>query len=162
HAPRPTHHAPPTRLQPPNDSVVLKERLLYLLQPPLENMFACRGIRLRSKPYPYQMEGIAFLMPRHAALLADEMGLGKTMQAILALRLLFQAGLVQRALLVCPKAIVHNWCRELRAWASDLPFEVIGGDADARRACWLISNCPLKIVNYELLTRESALVTDER
>ena len=30
---------------------------------------------------PYQMLGIAFLMPRHAALLADEMGLGKTAQA---------------------------------------------------------------------------------
>ena len=39
------------------------------------------------QPFPYQLEGIAFLMPRHAALLADEMGLGKTVQAILALRL---------------------------------------------------------------------------
>jgi SNF2 family DNA or RNA helicase len=133
-----------------------------LLQPPLENWFACRGVRLPSKPYPYQMEGIAFLMPRHAALLADEMGLGKTMQAILALRLLFQAGLIRRALLVCPKSLVTNWCRELRAWAADLPFEVIAGDTDNRRASWLISNCPLKIVNYELLTRESVLVTDAK
>src|SRR5439155_16908006 len=78
-----------TRLQPAEDAVILKERLLYLLQPPLESLFAGKQVRLPSAPYPYHLEGIAFLMPRSAALLADEMGLGKTMQAILALRLLF-------------------------------------------------------------------------
>src|SRR2546423_8041069 len=94
-------------------------------------------------------------MPRHAALLADEMGLGKTIQAILALRLLLQAGLVQRALLVCPKPLVFNWCRELHSWADDLPFEVIGGPLAARRAAWRVSSAPLKIVNYEVLTRDA-------
>src|SRR5262249_39386436 len=124
----------PTRLRPPGDTVVFKDRLLYLLQPPLENLFAGKQVSLAFKPYPYQMEGIAFLMPRHAALLADEMGLGKTMQAILSLRLLFHAGLIRHALVVCPKPLVHNWSRELRMWADDVPFEVIGGDAETRRA----------------------------
>jgi SNF2 family DNA or RNA helicase len=151
-----------TRLQPPADTVLLKDRLLYLLQPPLEHVFGGKQLRLRSDPFPYQMEGIAFLMPRHAALLADEMGLGKTMQAILALRLLFHSGLIQRALVVCPKSLVHNWSRELRTWAEDVPFEVLGGDSRARRAGWLVSNCPLKLVNYELLTRDAGLVVDER
>src|SRR5206468_5754596 len=137
------------------------ERLLYMLQPPLENFFAGRQVQLPFSPYPYQIEGIAFLMPRHAALLADEMGLGKTMQAIIALRLLFHAGLIRRALLVCPKPLVHNWMRELRSWAEDMPFEVIGGDTDARRAAWLASNCPLKVVNYELLTRDAAFIEDD-
>jgi SNF2 family DNA or RNA helicase len=108
------------------------------------------------------LEGIAFLMPRHAALLADEMGLGKTGQAILALRLLFQAGFIRRGLIVCPKPLVSNWSRELRIWAEDLPFEVIGGDAGERRSAWLVSNCPLKLVNYELLTRDAVLLADER
>jgi SNF2 family DNA or RNA helicase len=151
-----------TRLKPPADAVLFKERLLYLLQPPLESLFAGRQVKLPCEPYPYQMEGIAFLMPRHAALLADEMGLGKTMQAILSLRLLLHSGLVRRALLVCPKSIVSNWARELRMWAEDMPFEIIGGDADNRRASWMVSNCPLKLVNYELLTRDAALVADER
>jgi SNF2 family DNA or RNA helicase len=150
-----------TRLRPPSDTVVLKERLLYLLQPSLESIFAGRQVRLPFEPYPYQLDGIAFLMPRHAALLADEMGLGKTMQTILSLRLLFQAALIRRALLVCPKPLVHNWARELRMWAEDLPFEIIGGDTQARRAGWLVSNCPLKLVNYELLTRDAALVAEE-
>ena len=95
-------------------------------------------------------------MPRHAALLADEMGLGKTAQVILALRLLFQAGLIRRALIVCPKPLVINWTRELQLWA-DGP--ALRGHrrrhATPRRATWLVSNCPLKLVNYELLTRDA-------
>jgi SNF2 family DNA or RNA helicase len=151
-----------TRLRPAPETVLIKERLLYLLQPPLESLFAGKQIRLPFQPYPYQMEGIAFLMPRHSALLADEMGLGKTMQAILALQLLFHAGFIRRALIVCPKSLVTNWTRELRTWAEDLPFEIIGGETDARRTAWLISNAPLKLVNYELLTRDAALATSDK
>jgi SNF2 family DNA or RNA helicase len=143
-----------TRLRPAPDTALFKDRLLLLLQPPLETLLGSKQVRLPFEPYPYQLEGIAFLMPRHAALLADEMGLGKTMQAILALRLLFQAGIIQRALVICPKPLVTNWCREIRTWAADFPYEVVGGDAVARRRGWLVSNCPLKIVNYELLTRD--------
>src|SRR5207247_5043122 len=137
---------PRHRLRLPSDTVVFKDRLLYLLQPPIENLFAGKQVRVPFQPYPYQMEGIGFLMPRHAALLADEMGLGKTMQTILALRLLFHSGIIHRALLVCPKPLVNNWARELRMWADDLPFEIIGGDADSRRASWLVSNCPRNLV----------------
>src|SRR5262249_40845531 len=149
------------RLRPPRDTVVFKERLLYLLQPPLENVFGGRQVTVPFKPYPYQMEGIAFLMPRHAAILADEMGLGKTIQTILALRLMFHTAMIRNALLVCPKPLVNSWMRELRTWAADLPFEVIGGDAAARRFGWTGSKCPLKLVNYELLTRDAELVADE-
>jgi SNF2 family DNA or RNA helicase len=149
-----------TRVAPTGDTVLFKDRLLYLLQPPIEQMFVGRQMTVPFPPYPYQLEGIAFLMPRHSALLADEMGLGKTIQTILALRLLLQAGLVRRALLVCPKPLVFNWCRELRGWAEDLPFEVIGGDLAARRAAWRVSTAPFKIVNYEVLTRDAEMVCD--
>lgn len=150
-----------TRVKPPADAAVLKDRLLYLLQPPLESILAGRQVHLPCKPYPYQLQGIAFLMPRHAALLADEMGLGKTAQVLIALRLLFYAGLVRRALVVCPKPLVLNWAHELRMWAEDLPFEVIGGDTHVRRTQWRVSNCPLKLVNYELLTRDAEDATGE-
>src|SRR5204863_719601 len=130
--------APPgrPRLRPPADAVVFKDRLLYVLQPPLENLFANKQVRLPFEPFPYQLQGIAFLMPRHAALLADEMGLGKTAQVIIALRLLFHCGLIRRVLVVCPKPLVINWTRELRLWAEDVPFEVIGGDTQQRKASW--------------------------
>src|SRR5207245_9435510 len=72
------------------------------------------------------------------------------------------AGLVRRSLIVCPKPLVSNWSRELRIWADNVPFEVIGGDAGERRSSWLVSNCPLKLINYELLTRDVAFLADER
>ncbi len=151
-----------TKLRPPRETVQFKDRLLYLLQPPLEDIFANKQITLPFKPFPYQLRGIAFLMPRDAALIADEMGLGKTMQTIVALRLLFHAGLIHNALVVCPKPLVINWTRELRMWAPDVPFEIINGDTETRRAVWQVSNCPLKLVNYELLTRDAAEIVDER
>src|SRR5581483_457240 len=134
----------------------------YVLQPPLEDLFAGRDIHLSFKPYPYQVKGVAFLMPRHAALLADEMGLGTTAQVILALRLLLHAGLIRRVLIICPKPLVLNWSRELRTWAEDVPFEVIGGDLKVRQVQWLASRSPVKVVNYELLTRDADLVHDDR
>src|SRR3989442_9094487 len=112
--------------------VFSKGRVLYLLQPASEDFFAGKQVRLPFQPYPYQIKGIAFLMPRHAALLADEMGLGKTAQVLISLRLLLQSGLIRRALVVCPKPLVVNWTRELKIWAEDLPYEVIGGDTPTR------------------------------
>jgi SNF2 family DNA or RNA helicase len=151
-----------TKLRPPRETVQFKDRLLYLLQPPLEDIFANKQVSLPFQPYDYQLRGIAFLMPRDAALIADEMGLGKTAQVIIALRLLFHAGLIRNALVVCPKPLVINWTRELRLWAPDVPFEVITGDTETRRAIWHVSNCPLKLVNYELLTRDAVEVSDEK
>jgi SNF2 family DNA or RNA helicase len=153
---------PKTRLKPPTEMVQFKDRLLYLLQPPLEDLFAGRQITLPFKPFPYQVKGIAFLMPRHAALIADEMGLGKTAQVIIALRLMFHSGMIQKALVVCPKPLVVNWSRELRLWAEDVPFEVVAGDTQTRRHIWFESKCPLKLVNYEILTRDEDWVGDDR
>ncbi|MFM7149629.1 MAG: SNF2-related protein, partial [Gemmataceae bacterium] len=116
-----------TMLRPPRDTVVFRDRLFYLLQPPLESLFTNEKIRLPFQPFPYQVKGVAFLMPREHALIADEMGLGKTVQVIISLRLLLQSGTLRNALIVCPKPLVINWSRELQLWAPDVPFEVIGG-----------------------------------
>ncbi len=164
---QPNHDVPAksksyTRIKPPSDAVLIKERLYLLLQPPLEQGFNREHVHLPMKPFKYQFEGIAFLMPRHAALLADEMGLGKTMQTIISMRLLFHAGLIQNALLICPKPLVLNWCREIKLWAEDIPFEVITGDSDTRRCTWLHSNCPLKVINYEVLTRDADYLEEDQ
>ena len=153
---------PRTHLKPPGDMVMFKDRLLYLLQPPLEDLFLGRQVELPFQPYPYQIKGIAFLMPRYAALLADEMGLGKTAQVIISIRLMLHAGMLRRALVVCPKPLVITWTRELKTWAEDVPFEVIGGDTATRKTQWFASRCPLKLINYELLTRDAEFVADPR
>ncbi|MCX7665559.1 MAG: DEAD/DEAH box helicase [Gemmataceae bacterium] len=155
-------HQPKIRSRPSPETVLIKDRLLCLLQPPIDHLIGGKPVEVPFQPFPYQLEGIAFLMPRHAALLADEMGLGKTAQAILTIRLLIQAGLVKRVLIVCPKPLVYNWVRELKLWAADLPFETFETDIEQRRSMWLVSNCPVKVINYELLTRDAEFLSDPR
>ena len=66
-----------TRLKPPADALSLKDRLFYLLQPPLEGWLGGQEMIMPFEPFPYQYEGIAWLFASQSALLADEMGLGK-------------------------------------------------------------------------------------
>jgi len=143
-----------TRIRPPADLVKLEDRLGYLLQPSLESLLAERSLGFAFQPFPFQLEGIAFLYPRHAAILADEMGLGKTMQAITAVRLLLRCGEVRRVLLVCPKPLVSNWRREFEFWAPEVPVMVIEGDQARRAWQWQLPDVPVRIANYELLVRD--------
>ncbi|RMF97180.1 MAG: DEAD/DEAH box helicase [Planctomycetota bacterium] len=143
-----------TRVKPPRDVVRLEDRLHYLLQPSLESILIERQLEFPFLPFPYQMEGIAFLFARHAAILADEMGLGKTMQAITSIRLLVRSGEIRHVLLVCPKPLVTNWKREFDLWAPEIPVVIVEGDRARREYLWRLANIPVKIANYELLHRD--------
>jgi superfamily II DNA or RNA helicase len=72
---------------------------------------------------PYQRLGtswLAFLRDAElGALLADDMGLGKTLQAL--------AALSGRALVVCPKSVVHNWAAEIRRFRPSLTVSTYAG-----------------------------------
>jgi len=154
----PQAHRPPTRIKPPGDVIKLEDRLFYVLQPPLESVINGGTIDFPFQPFPYQLEGIAFLYPRETAILADEMGLGKTMQTITAIRLLLHAGELSSVLIVCPKPLVTNWKREFHSWAPEVPIAVIEGDAAKRRWQWESVQSPVKIANYELLQRDRDLI----
>ncbi|MCH7752749.1 MAG: DEAD/DEAH box helicase [Planctomycetes bacterium] len=143
-----------TRIRPPRDVVKLEDRLYFLLQPPLEQVFAGELLTFPLRPFPYQFDGIAFLYPRHEAVLADEMGLGKTMQAIIGMRLLAHQGHVRRALLVCPKPLVTNWQREFAQWAPELLVTVVEGNQARRQWLWQNAQHGVLLANYELLVRD--------
>ena len=147
------------RMRPPRDIVKLEDRLMYLLEPPVESWLARESLSFPFQPFPYQLEGIAFLYPRTMAVLADEMGLGKTMQAITSIRLLLHSREVTSVLLVCPKPLVTNWKREFALWAPEVPIVIIEGDQAKRRFQWLLP-APVKIANYELLQRDQELLLD--
>jgi hypothetical protein len=149
-----------TRVRPPRDIVKMADRLYYLLQPPLESLFAGRALHFPFNPFAYQFGGIAFLYPRYSAILADEMGLGKTMQAITSIRLLLAGGEIRSVLLVCPKPLVTNWQREFSLWAPEIPLGVIEGDQVRRAWQWKLPHIPVKIANYELLVRDQELLRD--
>jgi len=148
------------RIKPPNDVVRLQDRLYYLLQPPLDLLVGSGQLNFPFDPFAYQLDGIAFLFPRYAALLADEMGLGKTMQAISTIRLLLCSGEVRSVLLVCPKPLVTNWLREFRVWAPEIPVAAIEGNAAKREFQWRSPDVPVKVANYELLMRDREIVLD--
>lgn len=147
-----------TRIRPPGDVIKVRDRLHYILQPSLEMLLAERSLAFPFQPFPYQLEGIAFLYPRHAAILADEMGLGKTMQAITAVRLLLRCGEVQEVLVVCPKGLVTNWQREFSVWAPEVPVLVVEGGHAKRLWQWQLPDVPVRIANYELLGRDRELL----
>ncbi|MEM8864594.1 MAG: DEAD/DEAH box helicase [Planctomycetota bacterium] len=150
-----------TRIRPPSDVVKLEDRLQYLLQPPLEALLEAKSLRFPFHPFPYQLDGIAFLYPRRHAVLADEMGLGKTMQAISAIRLLAHSGQTRRALLVCPKPLVTNWQRELATWAPELSVVVVEGSQTQRQFVWRQSTAVVTIANYESVVRDQSIIAGD-
>ena len=149
-----------TRIAPPQDIVKLSEKFFYLLQPDLETMLQAGRLEFPRQPFPFQLDGMAFLMPRHGAVLADEMGLGKSMQAISSIRLLVRSGEARRVLVVCPKGLVSNWTRELADWAPELVVAVVEGDPQRRRWQWTLPDVPVKVANYEVLVRDRDLVAE--
>ena len=75
------------------------------------------------KKFPYQEEGIRFLMSRDRALLADDMGLGKTYQAIVAAQTIVPAK--DQILIMCPAAVVGNWKDDIEKFIPGIPAVVL-------------------------------------
>ena len=143
-----------TRIAPPQTALSLKDRLFYLLQPPVESWLRGQEMVLPFEPFRYQYEGVAWLFARQAALLADEMGLGKTMQAIVAIRMLLRAGQARRVLIICPKPLIPNWQRELATWAEEIPVAVLDGRQEKRDLMWHAAQIPVVLCNYERMARD--------
>ena len=99
----------------------------------------------------FQLEGVHWLTKRPKAILADDMGLGKTIQAISALRLLFNAGTVRTALIICPKSLLAHWDEELSRWAPELGRVRLVPTASIREQAWRVlgTACHVILTNYE-------------
>ena len=95
--------------------------------------------------YPFQSDGVAFLLSKKRAILADDMGLGKTRQAIVAM----EAGRPEGTILVvCPASIKLNWKREILMVDDEASIEVLGVDNDHNDAPrWII-------INYDILAKQ--------
>ena len=110
---------------------------------------------LKAKLYPFQTEGAAFLAAAGRALLADDMGLGKTVQSIAALTLMRRRGEVERALIVCPASLKHQWRAELLRFTDFKETDVaILERGPAYRQELYRRRPPVLIANYELIRRD--------
>lgn len=81
--------------------------------------------------WPAQEEAVGFALARPAAMLDMDMGTGKTRVAIEVMR---RREDVRRVLVVCPKAVIPVWGREISKYSGDLTCAVVSkGDRDTVR-----------------------------
>ncbi len=96
--------------------------------------------------YNYQQDGAEFLLKQKRALLCDELGLGKTVQAISALKNLFESGRIESALIICPddhigsiskiEGFVDGWMGHLHERSPELKVVNIKGSLQERKKKW--------------------------
>ena len=108
---------------------------------------------IKARLYPYQVEGVSFLVSRGRAVLADDMGLGKTLQTIAACRVLMDEAGVERIVVVCPASLKSQWSDEIRQFAG-LSVQIVQGNAQQRLAQYR-RRATFTIINYELVLREA-------
>lgn len=97
--------------------------------PVMESASALTSAKIDLLPHQVVLtHRIATASPRRY-LVADEVGLGKTIETALILRELASRGELNRALMVVPAGLVHNWHRELNE-VFNLDFEVFGSEGD--------------------------------
>ncbi len=110
----------------------------------------------KTRLYPYQVSGTAFLAGTGRALLADDMGLGKTIQAISAATWLKHHEGVEKILVICPASLKQQWAREIAKF-TDLQSQIIGGPPDKRRVQYR-RQVNFFILNYELILRDFSVI----
>lgn len=102
---------------------------------------------LRVSLYDYQREGALFAARAGRCLIGDEMGLGKTAQAIAASEIMARLFSVERALIICPTSLKHQWEREIEKFVGR-PTQVIGGLRPQRQLQFTHPSF-FKITNYD-------------
>lgn len=95
------------------------------------------------KLYPFQKEGVRFLLSRTNTLLADDMGLGKTIQALEVINRTHP----NRVLIICPAGVKYNWAKEIERFL-ERPHTVDVVNGFKHR---LNLDANITIVNYDLL-----------
>lgn len=107
---------------------------------------------LKTKLYPYQMEGVRFALFKKGALIGDEMGLGKTLQAIAAAILKKQMFGFEKVVIVTLASLKEQWKREIEKFTDEKGVIIAGNPA--QRAALYESDEFFKITNYEAVLRD--------
>lgn len=137
---------------PTNKALKILQDAKFLIDPKLKEFLKAAKPRksveipgLRKTLFPYQKEGVAFLMENGGrGLIGDDMGLGKTIQAIGYLQLYPK---LRPAIVVCPSSVKLNWAREVKSWMGmgENQVEVIQG-----KTPYILSG-DILIINYDIL-----------
>ena len=132
--------------------------LFPLLQAPPFDLKSQQQVLLPAELLPHQPEGVHFLASREAALLGDGVQTGKTIQTVVAMKLLFQTGRIQSALIVCPIPLLIHWQRELEKWAPELwqGLTVVRSTNKGQRQIMWRMSAHVYAINYETMVSDLA------
>jgi superfamily II DNA or RNA helicase len=113
---------------------------------------------LKTSLYRYQCDGARFAAAAGRSIIADDMGLGKTIQAIAAAEILAKVAGVERALIVSPTSLKHQWKQEIEKF-SGRKADVVEGLRAKRREIYAVSSF-YKITNYDVIHQDADLIQD--
>jgi SNF2 family DNA or RNA helicase len=112
---------------------------------------------VKTELFPYQKEGVEFVLFKKAAIIADEMGLGKTVQAAVAAVLKKQIFGFNKTLVVCPATLKSQWKKEIEKFTNEKAL-VVSGTPEERGEQYLDDEYFFYIVNYETILRDSLAI----
>jgi SNF2 family DNA or RNA helicase len=112
---------------------------------------------IKEELFPYQKEGVEFVLCKNVAIIADEMGLGKTLQAIAAAVLKKQVFGFTKTLVVCPATLKSQWKKEIERFTNEKAL-VVQGRPEEREAQYLDDSYFFYIVNYETILRDGLAI----
>jgi len=114
---------------------------------------------VKTSLFPYQKEGVEFVLFKKVAIIADEMGLGKTIQAAAAAVLKKQIFGFKKTLVVCPATLKSQWKKEIETFTNEKAL-IISGMPKEREAQYLDDKYFFFIVNYETILRDSIAINN--
>lgn len=106
-------------------------------------------IKSKLTPFPYQLQGIAYILNQKRVIVGDQMGLGKTGQTILALA----HAKAFPALIVCPSTLKENWVREWEKWTNYKAIILSDKIKSNFHLYWQSNMAQVFVVNYESLKK---------
>lgn len=137
--------------------------ILPLLQPPLTGIPKQDALILPAELKPHQPEGVKFLASQTGALLGDDVQTGKTIQAIVAMKVLFQCGKIKSALVVAPISVLKHWQDRIQQWAPELwqGLNVVRSpDKNERQNRWTMPAF-VHLTNYETVRGDVDLICQQ-
>lgn len=122
------------------------------------------------KPFNYQEFGIKFLVDRleknHMAFIADDVGLGKTIQAIGAMKYLFDNNKIKDLVIICKKSLKYQWEEEINRFI-DFNGDIYIADDNKKKRHKTYEDIKnnkkntILIINYHLLMNDSDLISSD-
>ena len=106
----------------------------------------------KTQPLQYQIEASNFIRDNSQIALFDEMGLGKTKIVLDSLLENLNEGVINCALIICKKTLMHTWEYEIEKH-THLHSIILGGN-EREKDMKFMGNSPFYIINYDSIIKE--------